>query len=163
MARLVLVLLICLTAVVLSDATAPPERIDETSGSETASVRIGDRLFRLQIAADEASRNGGLAGVADIPADGGMLFVYPSPRRLRYYMAYCVIDIDLIFLDGDGRIVALHEMKAEAERGAGESHAAYLSRLKRYASGRPARFAIELKAGSIRRLGLRVGQLIDVE
>jgi hypothetical protein len=53
-------------------------------------------------------------------------------------------------------------MRAEPLRRPGESEAAYDARLRRYPSGAPARFAVELQAGSLARLGLRPGASVDV-
>jgi hypothetical protein len=39
----------------------------------------------------------------------------------------------------------------------------YEMRLERYRSVKPAQFAIELKAGSIKRLGLEPGQIIEAD
>ena len=162
-ARMLLVLLACLIAVILSGPSQLPEAIDERPDRETVDIRIAGEEFSLWIAADDSSQHTGLAGLTDIPDRGGMLFVYPTPRPRRFYMAYCLIDIDLIFLDSESRIVALHEMSAEPPRRTDESEAAYSRRLPRYRSLQPAQYAIELKAGSIRRLGLRVGQRIDAD
>jgi hypothetical protein len=53
-------------------------------------------------------------------------------------------------------------MRVEPPRQPGEGEAQYLSRLRRYASNAPARFAVELRAGSLSQLGLSVGSLVDV-
>ncbi len=78
-------------------------------------------------------------------------------------MKDCLIDIDLIFLDGRGRIIRLHKMKREPPRGKDESVFAYERRLKDYSSHRPMQFAIELEAGSIDRLKLEPGRTIRLD
>ena len=92
-----------------------------------------------------------------------MLFIFPDSDMRSFWMANCLIDIDLIFLDTRGTITALHEMKIEDPQEAGESELAYNTRLKNYKSGFPARFAIELPAGSITRLQLRINQKLPLE
>jgi hypothetical protein len=42
--------------------------------------------------------------------DGGMLFVFPEPRMLSFWMYECLIDIDVIFLDASGTVTAIHRM-----------------------------------------------------
>jgi len=95
-----------------------------------------------------------------IPADGGMLFSYPSPRPLHFWMKNCLVDMDLIFLDASGTVVANHRMTIEPARGNQENESDYHNRLKRYSSGDPAQFAIELQAGQVQRLGLKPGDRI---
>jgi len=68
-------------------------------------------------------------------------------------MKNCLIDLDVIFLDGEGRVVSWTTMQApNPERPD--------SALARYPSGGPARFAIEVRAGTADKLGLEAGQRI---
>jgi uncharacterized membrane protein (UPF0127 family) len=129
----------------------------------TEEITIAGETFKLELAADAPSRARGLMGRKSIDDHGGMLFIYPASGILSFWMANCVIDIDLIFLDSHGRIVSMEKMKAEPPRQSGETQAAYESRLKRYVSRRPAHLAIELKAGSIEQLKLKTGQVIEAD
>ena len=52
---------------------------------------------------------------------------------------------------------------AEPPKAASESDEAYRSRLRRYSSGLPAQFAIELPPGSLDRLGIAVEQRIELD
>jgi uncharacterized membrane protein (UPF0127 family) len=99
----------------------------------------------------------------ELPPDRGMLFVFPEQRPRTFWMADTLIDLDIIFLDGDGRVVAMQEMRAEPPRRNDESAAAYHARLPRYSSRVPAVFAIELAAGSLGLLGLEVGDPVDLD
>jgi uncharacterized membrane protein (UPF0127 family) len=128
-----------------------------------ARVEIAGERFSLEIVADEASRNRGLSGRTEIAADGGMLFVFPESRVRSFWMADCLVDIDIIFLDGQGRVTATHQMKAEPPRRSTETQRAYERRLPGYSSIYPARFAIELKAGTIDRLGIGVDGKIELD
>lgn len=126
-------------------------------------IRIGDREWRLEVAADDSARSRGLGGRSELPADGGMVFIFPDAAPRAFWMAECLMPIDLIFLDRFGTILALHEMPTEPPRGEGESESAYHARLPTYASRRPAQFAIELPPGSIRSLGLSVNSRIPLD
>jgi hypothetical protein len=128
----------------------------------TEEIQIAGRVFRLEVAADDAGREQGLMDRNSIEPDRGMLFIHPEEDRRSFWMANCRCDMDLIFLDRLGRIVALHKMKKEPPRGAHEGQASYERRLKRYSSRRPAQFAIELRAGSIDDLKLKEGDRIDL-
>lgn len=132
-------------------------------GSATTTATIGGQSFSLQIAADPVSLAQGLMGVRKIAADEGMVFVFPRPSSKPFWMKNCVIDIDIIFLDGQGRVVDLHEMKMEPPRRDDESERDYENRLSPYGGDRLAQFAIELKAGTIRRLALERGEVVQME
>ncbi len=146
-------------------AAGRPPPADEPGKDKTPreEVVIGGETFRLELAVDEKSRNRGLGGRRKLDDDGGMLFVFPDTRRRSFWMKDCLIDIDLIYLDDRGRIVRCHEMKKEPPRGRDESMFDYERRLKLYASLRPVRFVIELRAGSIKRLKLEPRQTIALD
>jgi uncharacterized membrane protein (UPF0127 family) len=125
-------------------------------------VRLGGVSHRLELAADPATRERGLMGRSEIAATGGMLFVFPDDAPRQFWMRDCLVDIDLAFLDRRGRVVAVHRMKAEPPRQPGESEEQYLGRLRGYPSFAPARFAIELRAGTLVARRLSVGDQVDL-
>ena len=129
----------------------------------SAVVDIGGETFNLELILDERSRANGMMNRTSIPVDGGMLFVFTDSSERSFWMKNCLVDIDLIFLDSRGTIIALHEMPLEPPQGAGESDWSYEGRLAKYWSRGPCRFAIELAAGSIRRLKLRVNDRIKLD
>ena len=135
----------------------------EQKGPPTEKVVIGAETFKLEIAADPKSRIRGLMERTKIDDHGGMLFVFRNSMRRSFWMKNCLVDIDLVFLDRRGGIVALHKMKVEPPRRKSESEGAYHRRLKRYPSHRRSQFAIELKAGSIDRLKLKRGKTIELD
>ena len=134
----------------------------EAPGTEAAHARvvIGGEPFELELALDPRTRYRGLSGRASIDPHDGMLFAFPRVGRLRFVMRDCAVPIDVAFLDAEGRIVALHEMRPEPPRGSDESPAAYEARLRRYSSGFAAQFAIELAGGRLRELGVAPGQRV---
>ncbi len=138
----------------------------DTVANGVAGVKISGKTYFLEIAADNAKRMLGLGGRTQIADDGGMIFVFPAGQVAvqGFVMRDCPIDIDIIYTDGVGRVLAMHEMKKEVARGEGdfknETDMQYNDRLKRYSSRYPATFAIELKAGSIKALGVKEGDLI---
>ncbi len=118
--------------------------------------------YEVAVASDPVTRTRGLSGRDAIEPRGGMLFVFPDDASRTFWMRDCKVDIDIAFLDRSGRVVAAHRMQVEPPRAGGESEQAYLSRLRQYPSMAPARFALELRAGSLSALGLAVGSLVDV-
>jgi len=141
-----------------------PAGCAQASGPPTHErVTIRGETFLLELAITDEARTAGLMHREEIPDDGGMLFVFPRSELRSFWMANCLIDIDLIFLDGGGRITALHRMKAEPPRREDEDDAAYQSRMPPYWSGMPAQFAIELQAGSLDRLELRLEERIELD
>jgi len=127
---------------------------------KTERVVIGGQPFDLELALDEKARQKGLMDRTSIPDHGGMLFVFPDSQVQvqRFWMAHCLVDMDIIYLDPQGTVTATHHMKMEPPQRANGSNTDYEARVtKRYSSGYPAQFAIEIQAGWLDRLKLRVG------
>lgn len=137
-----------------ADALPPLDRTDLT---------IGDRTFSLEIADEMASRTRGMMGRTSIPENEGMVFVFPDVDLRSFWMKNCLTDMDIMYLDPFGRITAWHEMTVEPPRGDDESEFAYELRLPGYPSVLPAQFAIEFAPGTIRSLGLGVGDRVDLD
>ncbi len=117
---------------------------------------------RIELAVTAREHERGLMDRDALPPGGGMLFVYPEEDFLAFWMKNCLIDLDVAFLDADGRVVALHHMPKETPRRPGESLDDYERRLPVYASERPVRYALELAGGQLEILNVRVGDFIDV-
>lgn len=126
-------------------------------------VVLDGRTFTLEIVADDASRIRGLGGRESIPADGGMLFVFTSSERREFVMRDCLVDIDIIFLDGSATIVAMHHMPTEDPKRDDETMLEYNDRLKRYSSRFDSQFVIELQGGMLEQLSLSDGQRVDLD
>ena len=131
--------------------------------TERASVWIGGELFSLEIAADSATRARGLMHRSQIDPAGGMLFVFPTNRPRSFWMKNCLVDMDILYLDGDGVVIRQHQMFAEPLQQEKESMAEYHRRLQRYPSLDPARFAIELKHGTAARLKINQGDRVEMD
>jgi uncharacterized membrane protein (UPF0127 family) len=182
-AALLAKILLAVMAVGLLAAVVPIKGCQDTAGANVQSVKVGGKWFHLEVAADEPTRMKGLGQRDHIEPDGGMLFVFNNnfPRDFRdgsaFVMRDCPVDIDILYLDPNGRVVKMYAMKAEPPRGAdgkdegkvgefGETPGgkAYEDRLKKYPSVYPFQFAIELKGGTLEQLKGKVheGDKIDL-
>jgi uncharacterized membrane protein (UPF0127 family) len=136
---------------------------DDTAAAGVEVVEVEGRKFFLEVAADAETRTQGLGGREFIADNGGMLFVFPEPRRLNFVMRDCFVDIDVIFLDQLGNVTAVHHMPVEEGQRDGESDYDYETRLKRYPSRMAAQFAIELTGGTAAELGVEPGEAIKLD
>ena len=135
-----------------------------------ADVMVGGKKFHLELALDQDTRTKGLSGRTEIPADEGMLFVFPNAQPLGFVMRDCPIPIDIIFLDGSGRVVATHKMTVEADRTEEEKpldsrgfNDKYEERLKKYYSGFAAQYAIELKGNTLDTIKVNKNDKIELD
>lgn len=137
-----------------------PER-DAANGTaqlETIAFPLKGQTFTLELALDHETRAQGLSDRESIPADGGMLFVFPSPVKTQFVMRRCYVPIDLIFIDEDGYIDSLHAMEVIEPIGG----ARWKNPFTGYPTAGSIRYAIELQGGKIAELGLKRGKKIQL-
>lgn len=142
-------------------ASAPPTEAGAPQ-TERVVVRVKGEPFKVEVALDPQTRYRGLSFRSHIGPDEGMLFVFPTPQRLAFVMRDCLVPIDIAFLDGAGRVLAVHSMELEPRK-PGESDADYNARLRRYSSRYRAQMALETAGGRLRELGLKPGDKVHFD
>ena len=138
-----LLLILTAFAVVLSgcDSAPPPA---------TFLIQINGHSFHVELADTLQGRRQGLAGRDHLPPDGGMLFVLPAPTRITMWMKGCKIPLDVLFFDHNKRLINFHTMAVPSPGQLEHSLPSYLS-------DKPAKYALEVPAGTTGRLGLEHG------
>jgi uncharacterized membrane protein (UPF0127 family) len=68
----------------------------------------GSARFAVEVADDPAERTRGLMFRESLPQAAGMLFLFPRPGRVSFWMRNTLIPLDLIFFDAAGRVVHVH-------------------------------------------------------
>ncbi|NNM84446.1 MAG: hypothetical protein HKL96_01615 [Phycisphaerales bacterium] len=111
-------------------------------------VSIKGHPFKLWVARTDAQQHRGLMFIRSMPANRGMIFVFPYSQNETFWMKNTFIPLDLLFLDRSGRVRQFETMPAWD----GTAHY--------YPSLDLVRYAIELNAGVARQLGLSVGYRI---
>lgn len=106
-------------------------------------------LFEAWRADTPATREQGLMFVRDdqMRPDQAMIFVYDPPEYVSMWMKNTLLPLDMLFVDRGGCVVSLHE---RARPGSPEN----------IESGRPVALVVELKAGTVKAHGIRVGDRV---
>ncbi len=126
-------------------------------------VEIGGMLFEnMETALCDEDRTRGLMFRESLSEDGGMIFLFKKPEMHSFWMRNTRIPLDILFIDKEGRITAIHTMPVEKPQGSQESDEAYCDRLPGYSSVKPAIAAIEINAGMAATLNLKVGDKVEI-
>tara|TARA_B100001093_G_scaffold478041_1_gene505875 strand:+ start:142 stop:588 length:447 start_codon:yes stop_codon:yes gene_type:complete len=125
-------------------------RRNEPSGPQkdlpTVVLTVGTVDVVAEVADDPSKRAFGLMFRDALAPDAGMVFVYPSPRPLSFWMRNTCLPLSIAYLDASGRIVSIADMTPLAEQGV--------------PSGSSAQYALEMEQGWFARKGVSVGDSI---
>lgn len=125
-----------------------PGAARENSATETVSIDTADEAgvrVRIEVADDADEMARGLMGRTALAENAGMLFAYPEERALSFWMRDTLIPLSIAFIDSEGRIVDIQDMKALDDE---PPH---------YESAEPAQYALEVNEGFFDERGVEVG------
>lgn len=109
------------------------------------------KTITAELAVSDAERAKGLMHREKINPDQGMLFVFEHAGNHAMWMKNMLIPLDFLWLDREQRIVHIEENIPPCERDPCPSYASEIS----------AMYVLELKAGSIKRNGLKLYDKVD--
>lgn len=110
-------------------------------------LMIGGVAFTLEVALTETQIRAGLMGRTVMEEQEGMIFVFSNQRARAFSMDKCLFDLDALFLNAKGTIVAIQEMN----RLSGSKTS------KLYVGPSTTQYVIEVNQGIANRLGLYRG------
>ena len=127
-------------------ALSPTARGAEQQTLEIAS-KSGVHVFAVELAVTEEERARGLMFRRSVPDSYGMLFDFKRDQEVTMWMRNTYVSLDMIFIQGDGRIRRIAE-STETESD------------KIIPSGGPVRAVLEVAAGTARKLGIEPGDRV---
>jgi uncharacterized membrane protein (UPF0127 family) len=135
--RLALTALLALVPLAALAQDAKPQSLPVTK------IRVGTHAVDAEVAQTPQQRTLGLMYRFNLPADRGMLFVFPQPEPLGFWMRNTFIPLSIAYIDADGRILNILDMKPHDE--------------SRHPSAGPALYALEMRRGWFAERGIGPG------
>lgn len=117
-------------------------------------VVLGNEIVRVLVADTYSHRLKGLSGRDGLGDSGGMLFVFPERGQHTMVMRDMLFSIDIVWIDGDSIVDMAPNLQPESGKKEADL-TPYFARL-------PSTLVLELPAGSIARLGLKVGDNVRI-
>ena len=110
-------------------------------------TRTGPRAFKMEVAADDASRAQGLMHRTHLAKDAGMLFDFKTAVMTAFWMKDTPLPLDMLFVRADGTISTV------------AANAVPYSTAE-IASAEPVRAVIEIGGGQAQALGIAPGDRV---
>ena len=112
----------------------------------TVTLTIGTHKLVAEVVSTVEQRATGLMNRFSLKPDHGMLFVFGRPAPQGFWMKNTYIPLSIAFLDADGRILNIEDMRPQSE----ETH---------WSKG-PALYAVEMKKGWFAERGIGPGAVV---
>ncbi len=116
-------------------------------GMPVIELTAGFHRIEAEVAATPQNRAQGLMYRKAMESQRGMLFVFPDDAPHCFWMKNTLIPLSIAFMDANGRILNIAEMKPQSE----ENHCA----------AKPARYALEMNTGWFAQRGLKAGDVVN--
>ncbi|GAA0689841.1 DUF192 domain-containing protein [Dyella marensis] len=121
--------------------------------SSQPSVTLHGKRFTTEFAITDATRARGLMMRTSLAPDHSMLFVFPDTDQRSFWMKNTLIPLDILYFDADRKLVSMQldvpPCKADP--------------CATYPSNAPARYVLELPAGTAGRIYATPGDELTVE
>jgi len=124
-----------------------------SAGHKSITVLLHGQRFSVELATDDTQRQRGLMMRQSLPANHGMLFVFPRMDPQAFWMKNTLIPLDMLYFDAARRLVSM-QLNVPPCRA---------DPCPVYPSEGPARYVLELSGGTARGIGVQPGDELKIE
>ncbi len=123
--------------------------------STLSQLQINDKILTVEIADTSSKRNKGLGGRSSLGENEGMLFIFQKPDKYPFWMKGLTFPLDFVWIRGDKVVDLLENVQPPASGQADSS-------LSIYSSKEEMDKVLEVLAGTIQKLNIKVGDTIKL-
>jgi uncharacterized membrane protein (UPF0127 family) len=107
---------------------------------------INAETLYVEVANDPWEHQRGLMFREYLPDNRGMLFIFPYPQRLHFWMKNTYIPLSIAYISSDWKILEMYDMEPLSER--------------LVSSKNKVQYALEVNRGYFQRKGIKVGDRV---
>lgn len=111
-------------------------------------LSLQGRKIKVEVSETPKARAQGLMHRKSLDKNTGMLFVFPRPQRLSFWMKNTHIPLSIAFFDQDQRMLEVMDMKVES---------ILRKDVRNYVSSSPAQYALEMNQGWFKKNKIKKG------
>jgi len=113
------------------------------------SIDVGAASVDMQLAVTRPEMQRGLMGRRDLESNQGMLFVYPVPSQMSFWMRNTPTPLDIAFFTSDGTLRETYKLHPFDERPVRSRRS-------------DLQYALEVVQGGLERMGIKPGDRLDL-
>jgi len=135
---------------ILAQIKTPSVENKEVSFKFSEPAMLGGQQIWLEKAETDKERIKGLSGQKGLAPNQGLLFVFPTPGLYSIWMKDMLFPIDVFWLNENLAVIHIEERLTPESFPQG------------FVSAEPASFVLEMIAGSAERLGIELGESLEL-
>lgn len=118
---------------------------------EQTTIEFADRKIAVEMALSAEEQRQGLMGRQSLPPNSGMLFVYPQPQALSFWMKDTLMSLDILFFSAEGILQEIINSAPPCKR----------SPCKTYKNSHASQYVLELPGGTAKQWAVTPGMSFD--
>ena len=127
-----------------------PAKPSDKESNNQYQIKIGEITLRLELARSHKQRELGLMHRKELKDREGMLFIFENPQPQRFWMKNTQIPLDIGYFSKNGKLRELH-------------HGRPFDLTGLVSKSDSLQFVVELGAGEFSRLGIKLGDRINLK
>jgi len=116
---------------------------------QTTTLKLNNHNYQIEIASTMSQKAIGLSGRNQLCPNCGMIFLFSYQGILPFWMKDTFIPLDMIWLDSNDKIVNIQTVI--------ETNSSKILK-----NSTPAQYVLELNANDSQKIGLKIGDIIDL-
>jgi len=81
------------------------------NSAKKSTVKVGDQVFSVEVADDNASRQRGLMFRENLAENSGMIFVFEHSAPHSFWMKNTLIPLDIVWISADKKVVDIQTLE----------------------------------------------------